>query len=101
MTPERQRQLYERWPEIFRERSLDQTQTEMCWGIDCDDAWAPIVDALCQSLMFHAQMAPHPVPAATQVKQKLGTLRFRLNMRCEFCEGAIEMARSMSERVPA
>jgi hypothetical protein len=101
MTPECQLKLYERWPEIFRERTLDQTQTGMCWGIDCDDAWAPFIDALCETLMFHARIAPHPVLAAKAVKEKLGTLRFQLDLgfRCEFCEGAVEMARSMSERV--
>jgi hypothetical protein len=102
MTPERQQELYERWPEIFRERTLDQTKTGMCWGVDCDDRWASIIDALCQTLMLHAQNGPHLVPAAKALKEKLGTLRLQLDLqfRCEFCEGAIEMARSMSERIP-
>ena len=100
MTPELQSQLYDRWPEIFREQHLDWAETGMCWGIECPDAWAPIIDALCQALMLHAKMAPHPIPSATRVKEKFGSLRFHIGMRCEFCNGAIEMARSMSERVP-
>jgi hypothetical protein len=99
MTPDRQQELYERWPELFRERTLDQTQTGTCWGIDCDDSWAPIIDALCETLMFHARNTPHPLPAAIRVKEKFRTLRFHLNLRCEFCEGAVEMARAMSERI--
>jgi hypothetical protein len=102
MTPERQQALFNRYPEIFRERHPAQHASAMHWSLDCPDHWAPIIDALCETIMQHSTYAPHAVPAMKQVKQKAGSLRvqFDLSFRCEFCRGAAEMARVLSERIP-
>jgi hypothetical protein len=75
MSPKWQRQLYDRWPEIFRERTLDQSESGMFWGLDCPDHWAPIIDALCATIVQHSTYSPHPVPAVNRVKEKAGSLR--------------------------
>jgi hypothetical protein len=102
MSPALQQYLYDRWPEIFRERALDRTQSGMCWGIDCPDQWAPIIDALCATIVEHSTYTPHPVPSAKAVKEKAGTLRVQLGLdfQCPFCRGAAEMTRVLSERLP-
>lgn len=102
MTPECQQILYDRYPELFRERYLSQYESGMCWGIDCGDNWSPIIDALCAVIMAHSEIAVHPVPAVKRVKEKVGSLRFQVGLafECEFCRGAIEMARVLSERIP-
>jgi hypothetical protein len=103
MTPERQQTLYNRYPTLFRERHLPQHESGMRWGLDCPDHWAPIIDAFCATIMQHSTYAPHPVPAVKRVKAKAGSLRLQLDLtfECEFCRGAVEMARTLSGRFPA
>jgi hypothetical protein len=102
MTPEHQQDLFKRYPELFRERHLTQYESGMHLGIDCVDAWMPIIDAVCATIVQHSACAPHPVPAVKKIKQKFGSLRFQVDLavQCEFCRGAIEMARMVSERIP-
>jgi hypothetical protein len=35
MNKELEEQLYNKYPKLFKERSLPMTQTCMCWGIEC------------------------------------------------------------------
>src|SRR5690349_24022122 len=81
MTLKRQQVLYNRYPEIFRERHL--AGASMHWGIDCDEVWIPIIDALCAMIMEHSKYAPHPVPAVKNVKGKAGSLRVQLDLAFE------------------
>jgi hypothetical protein len=50
---ELQKQLFEKYPKIFRQRSLPMTETCMCWGIDTGDGWYHILDALCGNIQAH------------------------------------------------
>src|SRR5882724_5923615 len=101
MRDEVQEALYRRWRDIFREKDGDAADTGMCWGIECGDGWAPLIDAVCSVIDSHARTGAHPIPAAKSIKQKAGTLRFQLGIgfHCEYCAGAIEMARRVSERI--
>jgi hypothetical protein len=94
-----QRALYGAWPQIFRQKDLDPTSTSMCWGIQCDEGWAGLVDALCEVTAAHARAGAHPVLAATGVKQKLGTLRVHFDARCGYCDGAGRMVEAFSARL--
>lgn len=55
----------------------------MCWGFQCDDEWYALIDAACTALMREAELYGAPMPVATQVKEKLGSLRFRLRETSE------------------
>lgn len=68
--------LCKRYPEIFRDRHGDICQTLMPFGFECDDGWYDIINNLCKKIM---DLKPNPVPVATQVKEKYGTLRFYVN----------------------
>ena len=53
MSPELQKQLFDKYPKIFRQKDLDKMQTAMCWGIECRDGWYMLIDTLCKNLQFN------------------------------------------------
>jgi len=75
--------LCTRWPSIFADRHGDPTETGMCWGFQCDDEWYPLIDLACAALMRETELYGAPMPVATQVKEKFGSLRFRLKETSE------------------
>jgi hypothetical protein len=50
MNKELEDKLYEDFPELFQEHTLDMTQTCMCWGIECGDGWEQIIRQMCELL---------------------------------------------------
>jgi len=50
----------------------------MCWGFQCGDEWFQLIDLTCAALMREAELYGAPMPVATQVKEKFGSVRFRL-----------------------
>jgi hypothetical protein len=99
MNTDLQNALYEAWPQIFRQKDLGPADSSMCWGIQCEDGWAGLVDALCEVTTAHARTGAHPVLAATTVKQKLASLRVHFDQRCEFCYAARLLVEAYSTRV--
>lgn len=75
MKEELQNKLYEKYPEIFGDRTKPMTETCMCWGITTDDGWYHIIDNLCEDLM-RIQEEYDVITIADQVKEKYGSLRF-------------------------
>ena len=75
MRAELDRQLYEKYPDIFRQKDLPMTQTAMCWGIACDDGWHNIIDKLCSCISMLVELTGMSVEVV-QVKEKFGGLRF-------------------------
>lgn len=90
MNLETQQAIYDRYPEIFRDKDLPMTQTCMCWGLECDDGWAPIIDALCATIQkpysggtstaedggTESFSYEFPQVRAVQAKEKMGSFRF-------------------------
>ena len=68
--------LCERHPEIFSKRHADPRRTCMTRGFSCDDGWFDLIDSLCDQLDELAKTDKSAV--ASQVKEKFGTLRFRV-----------------------
>lgn len=111
MSPEKDKQLCERYPHIFKDRSGDPKQTLMCFGFECDDGWYGIIDTLCNGInahVNHKRQMNQDMPAeqfyeehgvvAVQVKEKWGGLRFYVNGSDEYVDGLIAMAEGMSYR---
>ena len=86
MKDELQKEIMKNYPKIFRDKDEDMTRTCMCWGLECPDAWAPLIERLCDSLQFHSDHNGAPQVVADQVKEKFGTLRFYYHT--EYPEGA-------------
>jgi hypothetical protein len=110
MTPERDKELCERYPQIFRDRDGDPKVTLMCFGFECSDGWFEIIDALCahiQQHMNHHRAKKHMTVEefdervqvrAVQVKEKFGGLRFYVDNSDEYVRGLISMAEALSYR---
>ena len=90
--------LCQRYPALYADRHSDKQSTSMCWGFEHGDGWFAIVDALSETLTDQASTASVPCPAAQQVKQKVGSLRFRVEVPAPG-RHAIALAEEMSRRV--
>ena len=111
MSPERDKELCERFPQIFKDRSGDPRATLMCFGFECGDGWFNIIDALCRNINAHVnhkrhqhrdmsddQFAEEHGVVAVQVKEKWGGLRFYVNGSDDYVRGLIDMAEAISFR---
>lgn len=50
MRKELDEELCKKYPEIFRDRHGDMTQTLMCWGFEHGDGWFNIIDMACAAI---------------------------------------------------
>lgn len=79
MSPELDKALCEKYPEIFANRHKDMRETAMCWGFECGDGWYDLIDNLCSQIQHHLKYNAEPETpqfVCDQVKEKFGTLRF-------------------------
>ena len=68
----------------------------MCRGIVCGDGWFDLIDTLCCTIQQSIEHGDTPPLRVTQVKEKLGTLRFRIRGGNERVRGMIDMAVAFS-----
>lgn len=90
MKLELQNKLFEKYPDIFKLRSLPLDQSCMCFGIECGDGWYGIIDWLCSQLSKEGNVQ------AIQVKEKYGGLRFYVSSATEGQYKNIDSAESIS-----
>jgi hypothetical protein len=78
MSPELTKQLYDKFPDLFKEKDLPPEQTCMFWGFACSDGWYNIIYTLCSLIQIHqkSQKPDYKPVVVRQVKEKFGTLRF-------------------------
>jgi len=114
MSPEKTKQLYDKYPDIFKQKDLSINQSAMPWGFSCGDGWFTLIDELCAEIQAHIENenwsinykketgklppdAPiFPQIEATQVKEKYGGLRFYVNYCDDYIRGLISMAETLS-----
>ena len=97
MRKEFEDQLYERYPEIFSELRQSKGKGGTFRGIACGDGWFTLIDTLCAEIQFYIDQNQAPQVVATQVKEKLGTLRFyTLGSGDERTRGMAQMACAIS-----
>lgn len=94
-----ERQLMDRYPEIFSDRYGRVHETAMSWGFTCGNGWFALIDALCAEIEQHVKRTAGSAVVALQVKEKFGTLRFRVRSSDELVHGLIRMAEALSARV--
>ena len=99
MSPHLAEILYERYPLIFAERHLPADQSCMPRGIEVGDGWFELIDALCTQLQWDAGHEISPQPVVVQVKEKFGSLRFRLRHPTERQHGMQMLALELSTRL--
>ena len=59
MSPELDKYLCEKYPKIFSERHASMQETCMCWGLECDDGWFFLIDALCSGIQNRVDNPPY------------------------------------------
>jgi len=66
-----QKELYEKYPSLFRQTTLSKQESCMFWGIECGAGWYNIIDQLSAKLfeIYNDKIE------YTQIKEKFGTLR--------------------------
>ena len=84
--------LFKDYPEIFKQKDLNLTQTCMCWGIETGNGWYNLIDNLCAMIMEYCKLNNYPIPEASQVKEKYGTLRFYMDNSNNDIENLINIA---------
>jgi hypothetical protein len=109
MRKELQDRLYEKYPEIFKNKDGDSKETLMCFGICCGDGWYFLINNLCKSIKNYVEWKNRVAKpeedqcgisvVAEQVKQKYGSLRFYVNGGDDYVHGLIAMAESMSKNI--
>jgi hypothetical protein len=106
MTPELDAKLCAAFPTLFRDRRGDMRETAMVWGIETGDGWFQLIWDLCEKLEPLCAKAEQELSAeakkfgysaaATQVKEKYGTLRFYLNCSNAEMDALIGIAQKKS-----
>jgi len=103
MNKKLQDKLFKKYPKIFAQRTLDLTQTSMCWGLEVSDGWYDLLDVLCGDIQHYvdSSKASSSVPQveAIQVKEKFASLRFYYQGGNDYIGGMVAMAESMSARI--
>lgn len=98
MSPELTKQLYDNFPDLFKEKDLPPEQSNMCWGFECSDGWYNIIFTLCSLIQIHQKsQKPNYKPVVVQqVKEKFGTLRFYYTGGDDTVSGMVAYAEAIS-----
>lgn len=93
MKEELETMLFDKFDDLFRERTLPATESSMHWGIQCGDGWFNLILDLCVEIQRIS-----PDAKITEVKQKAGALVVRVDIDNEVIDQLVEEARSNSLR---
>ena len=77
MSPKLQNKLYKKFPTLFSRRKLDEMESCMYFGIECDDGWYDLIYRMCEKLQEYGDENGLKFQLE-QVKQKFGALRVSL-----------------------
>lgn len=75
ITPEALR-IMRRFPELFGPGPWTTRKTSLGWGFSCGEGWYPIIERLCTDLAEIVRQDRLTTFRVSQVKEKLGSLRF-------------------------
>lgn len=96
--------LVKAFPNLYRDRHSSMGYTAMCWGFDCGDGWFKLIWDLSEKLekliIEYKKQYPDDeyYPAASQVKEKYGTLRFYMNFETDEMRKLIDQAEKLSAK---
>jgi hypothetical protein len=101
MSPDLDRKLCEKYPDIMAERRLGAMQTAMCWGFDHGDGWYNILDSAMRLVQSHIDMSRRrgieiEQVVFEQVKEKFGMLTIYHRGGNEYTDGVLRMAEEIS-----
>jgi len=79
MSPEKSKELFDKFPLLFAGKTKPMTESLMCFGFECGDGWFDLLNGLSEKIdaIFQKSGLPNEeYPKAVQVKEKFGGLRF-------------------------
>jgi hypothetical protein len=117
MDAELQNQLYEKYPDLFSNRTKSRMESCMCWGCEVGNGWYELLSSVCWRIFQHeknikdtkriladqpekikAELKYFPVKF-DQVKEKYGGLRIYFTGGDDYVDGIISMAEEYSYKV--
>ena len=117
MDQELQDKLFEKYPELFSNRTKSPMESCMSWGIECNNGWYELLSSLCWRIFQHEKniedrkriLADKPEKIQEeldyfpvkfdQVKEKYGGLRVYFTGGDDYVEGVIGMAEEYSYKI--
>lgn len=75
MSPEKDQELFEKFPKLYRNYVLPMNETCMCWGFECPDEWYYVLYELSERIETYLQENNLSLEV-DQVKEKFGGLRY-------------------------
>jgi len=100
MKPELEKQLFEKYPKIFRQPDLSMSQTLMCRGYECEDGRYELLNKLCNDIQVYLDAHPEVEQLeAEQVEEKFGRLSFYTCGGDEYTDKLVETAYAESYKV--
>lgn len=91
-----EKELYKKYPKLFRQKDLSMQETCMNWGIETGTGWYWIIDQLCSCIQDYIDANNKPQAEFVQVKEKFGQLRVYIDNADEYIRGMISLAETMS-----
>ena len=117
MDAELQNKLYEKYPQLFSNRTKSPMESCMSFGIECNNGWYELLSSICWRISQHEkniestkrifedkpeqikdELEYYPVKF-DQIKEKLGGLRVYFTGGDDYVEGVIGMAEEYSYKV--
>jgi hypothetical protein len=117
MDQELQNKLFEKYPNLFSNRTKSPMQSCMSWGIECNNGWYELLSSVCWRISQHERniedrkriFADRPEQIEQelkyfpvkfdQIKEKYGGLRVYFSDGDDYVEGVIGMAEEYSYKV--
>lgn len=94
-----EKELYKKYPKLFRQKDLSMQETCMCWGIETGTGWYWLLYNLCSCIQDYIDANDKPQVEVVQVKEKFGALRYYINNGDDYIYGMISLAESLSYRM--
>jgi len=108
MNTDLQNKLYEKYPDFFKNKDLGIQKSCMARGIECDDGWFDLIEAVCSTIQNFIKHNTSVTFEFDQIKEKFGGLRIyysssnnsdstRYNK--DYIHGVIQLAENISFRI--
>ena len=107
-----QNQLFEKYPDLFINRTKTPMESCMSWGIETGNGWYDILSSLCWRIQDHEKNVKQDLSIEItgehkdyfpvkfdQIKEKFGGLRIYYSGGDDYIDGAISMAEEISYKI--
>lgn len=105
MNDKKDKALCEKYPNLYRDRNGSMHETSMCWGFTCGEGWYDLIDKLSAKLeseivkLKEEGIPEEELPAAVQVKEKFGLVRFYMTTETDKMRKLIDEAEEKSSTI--